>query len=187
MTRAWTLGHSVHPTDTFFEILAGPAIKTLVDVRRYPVSRRNPQFHSVELKKACFQRGIRYEWMGDELGGHREPRPTSKHVGLSNPAFRGYADWMETPTFQEGVRRLLGLLQESPTAYMCAERPPSNCHRQLLSDHLALVHAVDVVNLSEPGSSRPYQPTPGARREGDGVVFERPVGRKKLDDFAENN
>ena len=131
----FTVGHSNTPICTLLEILERAGIQLLVDVRQYPMSRRNPQFNSTALADALAEQGIEYV-NRRSLGGRRTPSPDSNNAGLSNPAFRGFADHMQTPEFSEALDQLIEDAEDRPTAIMCAEALPFGCHRSLISDAL---------------------------------------------------
>jgi uncharacterized protein (DUF488 family) len=185
MTTLWTIGHSTRTLDEFVAALKSFGIRSLVDVRRFPASRRNPQFKTDALKKGLHREGIDYVYLGDELGGWRKAAPGSPNVGLRNTSFRGYADWMDSVAFRKGIDALLRVARSGPTCVMCAERPVSNCHRRLLGDYVALVRSVEVVDIYDAGHAEPHAPTPGVRREGDGIVYEVPAGSTRLEAFDE--
>jgi uncharacterized protein (DUF488 family) len=183
MTTIWTFGHSTRSLDDFVAVLQSTSIQVLADVRRFPASRRNPHFAADALKRALFQAGITYLYLGDELGGFRKPRPDSPHVGLRNTTFRGYADWMDGPEFRRGLQRLLERATAQRVCIMCAERPVSNCHRRLIGDYLSLVHGVRVVDLYDPGDAHDHTLTPGVVRSPEGVLYAPPRSSPALDQF----
>ncbi len=117
----------------------------LVDVRRYPGSRRHPHFGGRALAAALTEAGIAYRHE-EALGGHRAPRAHSPNTHWAEPALRGYADHVATAAFQEALARVLGDARERRTAVMCAEALPSHCHRQILAD-AALAHGAAVRHL----------------------------------------
>lgn len=129
----WTVGHSTHPWDAFVDMLRAGGIEAIADVRLLAGSRRHPQFNgdvmAVELPKA----GIAYEPFRD-LGGRRRPRKDSPNTAWRNAAFRGYADYMETPPYRQARARLAALAAERRAAVMCAEAVWWQCHRSLISD-----------------------------------------------------
>jgi uncharacterized protein (DUF488 family) len=112
-------------------------IQALCDVRRYPGSRRNPQFNVAPLRESLAAAAIEYEPFWDELGGRRKPRPGGAPSPWRNPAFRGYAEYTETSEFAAGLERLERLAEERRAAIMCAEGEWRRCHRRLISDALA--------------------------------------------------
>jgi len=131
--RAFTVGHSTHSLEELLALLATHGVTRLVDVRRFPRSRRHPQFNLESLSEAP---GIDYRHL-PALGGRRSPRPDSPNGGWEHPAFRGYADYALTPEFGAGLAELLALAAERPAAVMCAEAPWWRCHRRLIADRLA--------------------------------------------------
>lgn len=110
-------------------------IASLVDVRSFPGSRRYPQFNKENLRSALSAAGINYFHM-PEIGGRRKAKPDSLNMAWRNESFRGYADYMETEAFREGIERLMELARERRTAIMCAEAVWWRCHRSLISDYL---------------------------------------------------
>jgi len=131
-----TVGHSTHPIERFIALLGGAGVEAIADVRRFPGSRRNPQFGAEVLAAALGGVGIGYEPLGDTLGGRRKPRADSPHTEWRVAAFRGYADHMETREFRQGLERLEELARSRRTAVMCAEGYWRSCHRRLIADAL---------------------------------------------------
>lgn len=131
----WTIGHSSRPLDEFLALLAANTIEALADVRRFPGSRKHPQFNQAALRDALQQAGIEYAPL-PELGGRRRPRPDSHNTAWRNESFRGYADYMETEEFRAGIERLLELARRRRTAVMCSEAVWWRCHRGLIADYL---------------------------------------------------
>jgi len=165
----YTLGHSTLDLDAFLRLLARHGIAGIVDVRRFPASRRHPHFARDALSAALAAAGIAYDWLG-ALGGRRPARPDSPHVGWRVEGFRGYADHMESPEFAGGVTRLLAIAAARPSAVMCAEALPWRCHRQLLADAL-VVRGSDVRHVTG-GASEPHRLTAFARVDGDRIVYD---------------
>ena len=116
----WTVGHSTRTIEEFIDILRHNQIEILVDVRHFPGSRQFPHFNKIALHDALVAAGIRYEHLV-ELGGRRPVRPDSHNVAWRNASFRGYADYMETQPFRDGVDRLLEIARAGRTAIMCSE------------------------------------------------------------------
>ena len=142
-TVVFTVGHSNRALGELLQMVRAAGAPLLVDVRRYPRSRRHPHFSREPLAGALAAAGIAYRHEED-LGGHREPRADSPHTAWSEDAFRGYADHMESAAFQAA---LLRVLEGPPNAVvMCAEADPLHCHRQLLADAL-LARGARVVHL----------------------------------------
>jgi uncharacterized protein (DUF488 family) len=132
----FTVGHSTHPIERFEALLGGTGVEAIADVRRFPGSRRHPQFAREALGASLGRAGIGYEWLGEELGGRRRTRPDSPNDAWRVAAFRGYADHMEGAEFARGLACLEALASERRTAVMCAEGDWRRCHRRLLADAL---------------------------------------------------
>lgn len=126
------------------------------------MSRRLPQFNRESLEKSLPAAGIRYVWM-KALGGYRKAiLDESPNIGLRNDSFRNYADYMLTPEFERTAAGLVGLAEQAPTAYMCAERVYFRCHRMLVSDWL-VAHEHEVLHIDATGPVRPHSLTTEAR------------------------
>jgi uncharacterized protein (DUF488 family) len=119
--------------ETFLNLLAAHRVELVVDVRRWPSSRRFPHFNREALAAALAGEGIGYLWRED-LGGYRRPSPDSPNTAWRTGAFRAYADFMLTPAFDQIMEELQGLAEAKRMALMCAEAVPWRCHRQLLAD-----------------------------------------------------
>lgn len=133
--RIWTIGHSTRSLEQFLELLQAHDIEVVADVRRFPGSRRWPHFAGEPLAEALAGRGLGYVWF-PELGGRRQPRPDSANTAWRSASFRGYADYMETVPFAEGLERLANLACGFRSAVMCAEALWWRCHRGLIADAL---------------------------------------------------
>lgn len=131
----WTVGHSNRSIEDFLALLRAHGIRQLVDVRRYPGSRAFPHFNREALAASLRNAGIEYAHF-PELGGRRQPRPDSPNTVWKDPAFRAYADYMETGEFAAGLERLIEFAERSPTAIMCSEAVWWRCHRSMISDAL---------------------------------------------------
>lgn len=163
----FTIGHSTRAGAELVAMLQEAGVQLLADVRRYPGSRRHPQFNRDALAESLAAEGLRYEWLGQELGGRRKQivhRDASRNGAWKNAGFRNYADAMATPEFQSAVAALAELARAEPTAILCAERDWSRCHRQLLAD-LFSVQGWRVVHLIEPGRREEHRISPHARVE----------------------
>jgi uncharacterized protein (DUF488 family) len=139
----YTVGHSTRPVDLLVSLLTPYDIATLVDVRRFPGSRRHPQFGRDALAASLRAAGVKYSHAVD-LGGRRSPAPDSINTGWRLDAFRGYADYMETPQFHRAIVAALSL--ESPLVFMCAEALWWRCHRSLIADYLT-AGGIEVMHL----------------------------------------
>jgi uncharacterized protein (DUF488 family) len=157
----WTIGHSTRTIDELISILTTHAIETVVDVRRFPGSRRLPQFGSAELAASLANQGIAYRWL-QELGGRRTPDPDSPNDGWDHPAFRAYADHIASGEFAAGLFELEMIAGGSRTAIMCAELLWWRCHRRLIADvltalgyevrHIRDANGAEVHRLAPPAS-----------------------------------
>ena len=171
-----TIGHSSHLLDRFLALLAQHSIEALVDIRRFPGSRKHPHFSRDNLAAALPKSGVEYHWL-EALGGRRhKQRDDSPNLGLENAGFRNYADYMLTDEFRHGVEKLLEIVRGKRTALMCAEGLFWQCHRRLVSDFLA-ANGVAVQHIMPTGELRPHKLTPGAVIEGGQVTY---PGEKSL-------
>lgn len=174
-TSIRTLGHGTLDAAEFTRLAVEAGVEVIVDVRRYPGSRRHPHFGS-SMPQWLAEAGLSYRWLPD-LGGRRRPVASSPNTGLRNEQFRGYADHMASAEFVTGVAELLDLASGTAVgavAVMCAEAVPWRCHRSLLADHLTLVAGVAVQHLFHDGRVTAHVPTPEAGRTLDGrLVYTR--------------
>jgi uncharacterized protein (DUF488 family) len=162
LATLYTIGHSTRSWEELVETLQAHSIKTLVDIRAFPMSRRLPQFNRESLEQELPALGIHYVWM-KALGGYRKKtREESPHIGLRNASFRNYADYMLTPEFENAMKELIALAETSRTAYMCAERVYFRCHRMLVSDWL-VAHGHEVLHIDGIGPAKPHRLTAEAR------------------------
>lgn len=166
-----TIGHGNRSIEEFIGLLREAGIGCLVDVRAYPASRRHPQFSQEALAASLAEAGVRYVWEGKALGGRRKPAESSPHVAFRNPSFRAYADHMATENFQEGLDRLLALARAARTVFMCAERLPWQCHRNLIADSIA-ARGIPVLHLLGPGKSSSHAVSRLARSDGTRLVYD---------------
>jgi uncharacterized protein (DUF488 family) len=151
------------------DLLRSVGVTVLADVRTIPRSRANPQFEGPALARSLAGGGIKYVHL-PALGGLRHARKDSPNAAWRNASFRGYADHMQTPEFEEGLCQLRALAHEGPVALMCAEAVPWRCHRSLLADAL-LARGVVVQHILGPGRTSPHRLTPFARIEGRAVTY----------------
>jgi uncharacterized protein (DUF488 family) len=165
--RISTVGHGARPIESLLATIDEAAVNTLVDVRRFPGSRRHPQFGRGELEAAVQGAGLHYAWQGETLGGRRRGRPGSRHTALRNASFAAYADYMDTPPFRTAIDDLLAAATTERQAVMCAETLWWHCHRMLIADAMVLRGAT-VDHLLEPGVRQPHRLTAGVRPGPDG-------------------
>jgi len=174
--QLFTIGHSNHPLERFLVLLTRHGVEALVDIRRFPGSRKHPHFNQDSLAAALQKSGVEYDWL-EALGGRRhKQRDESPNLGLENQGFRNYADYMLTDEFREGVEKLLEIARRKRTAIMCAEGLFWQCHRRLVSDFL-VANGVAVQHIMPSGELRPHKLTDGAVIEGGGVTY---PGEKSL-------
>ena len=171
MATVRTVGHGVLGPEDFADLVRGAGIELVVDIRRYPGSRRHPHFGSEAMAGWLPEAGVAYRWCA-ELGGRRKLSPGSPNVGLRNDQFRAYADYMATNEFAAAVSRLRAVAAGTPTAVMCAESVWWRCHRRLLADHLVLVEGDVVDHLFHDGRLAAHAPTPEARPDGAHLVYD---------------
>jgi uncharacterized protein (DUF488 family) len=151
MDQIFTIGHSNRQWNDFVSILQTNQIHLVVDVRRYPGSKKYPQFNKDEMIKALKKENIVYLHV-ERLGGRRRNITSEKHTdinnGWKNMSFRAYADYMATTPFEEGINEILSLIAKYDNlAIMCTEVVPWRCHRRMIADYLTLLHGVCVVNI----------------------------------------
>jgi len=162
--RVWTIGHSTRTGSEFLALLAEHDIEAIADVRRHPGSRRLPQFGSAELAASLSAHGLEYLWL-PQLGGRRRPAPDSPHTAWRHPSFRGYADYLQTEPFAEGLDELVSLACGVRTAIMCAEAVWWRCHRALLADVLRSI-GFEVIHILDARSAVPHPYTSPASIRG---------------------
>lgn len=131
----WTIGHSTRSLDEFITILKSFQIECVADIRSFPGSNKFPQFNKEALEISLPQDHLKYIHI-KKLGGRRKTNPDSKNISWRHAAFRGYADFMETETFKDGIIELEKVALRIPTAYMCSEAVWWRCHRSMVSDYL---------------------------------------------------
>jgi uncharacterized protein (DUF488 family) len=173
--RLYTVGHGTLSEAAFSALATGAGVREIVDVRSFPGSRHSPQFGIAELGRWLPEHDLRYRWMRD-LGGRRKPVSPSRHVGLRHPAFRAYADHMDTPTFIAAV----AMLAAGPDgmAVMCSESVWWRCHRRLLADHLTLIEGLEVIHLMHDGRRMLHALTDTVWRDGGHLTYDLPAGSK---------
>jgi uncharacterized protein (DUF488 family) len=157
----YTVGHSTRALSEFLALLDAHGIRRIVDVRRYPGSRRHPHFARATLAEALAAAGVDYRHEAD-LGGRRTGRADSPHTAWRSAGFRAYADHMESAAFAAALARLLELGRGAATAILCAEAVPWRCHRQLIADAL-VTRGGEVRHVLGPGPAVPHVLHPAAQ------------------------
>jgi uncharacterized protein (DUF488 family) len=152
--RIWTIGHGRRPADELLECLNAAGVGTVVDVRRFPGSRRNPQFNQAALCETLFVGGVAYVH-ALELGGRLSDEPgEERFTCIRVPAFRSYAARMAQPAWQEA---LAAALTEANPCFMCAETAWTRCHRRLIAE-LLQARGHEVFHLVGPHEVRRHRP-----------------------------
>jgi uncharacterized protein (DUF488 family) len=151
-----TIGHSTRTIEVFVALVKSHHVELLVDVRRWPRSKRYPHFHQENLADTLSHEQIAYVWRGD-LGGFRQPSADSPNTAWKVGAFRAYADFMLTAEFARIMEEMEHLLESKRSAFLCAEAVPWRCHRQLLADAL-LVRGRPVRHILDDGCHEHHLP-----------------------------
>lgn len=165
----FTIGHSTRTIEEFLELLFSFNITILADIRRLPGSRKYPQFDQDALQKSLEENGIEYVYL-ENLGGRRPAKKDSKNTIWRNKSFQGYADYMETEAFENGVKEVEKLALEKPTSMMCSEAVWWRCHRSLVSDDLK-AKGWEVLHIMALGKATQHPYTAPARVIGDQVYY----------------
>jgi len=164
MMHLYTIGHSTRTLEEFIGLIDQYGIRILVDVRTWPTSRRYPHFGREGLAEELKKHRIKYEWLGDQLGGLRRKglEKDSPNKAWRSQGFRNYADHTMTEPFREGIRRLLELAECGRLAYMCAEQLYWRCHRRIISDYLK-VKGHTVTHILSAGKTQEHELTSFAK------------------------
>jgi len=166
----FAVGHSTHSAEELLALLQAHGVRTLVDVRTVPRSRTNPQFNLDTFPSTLAKAGIGHVHLAS-LGGLRKTSPESPNQGWRNASFRGYADYMQTEGFAEGLDQLRKIAaRKGPVAIMCAEALRWRCHRSLIADAL-FARGVVVQHINSRTRAGPHVPTPFARYRGLKVTY----------------
>jgi len=146
---AMTIGHSTRTLEEFIDLLQTHGASCIVDVRTMPRSRHNPQFNKDSLPDSLEKVDLSYVHLPG-LGGLRHAKPDSINLGWRNVSFRGYADYMQTPEFDQSLEELIQMARLKRVAIMCAEAVPWRCHRSLITDALVVrgIRAEDIMSLT---------------------------------------
>lgn len=168
-TIVLTIGHSTRTIEEFIAILQAHGATGVVDVRTVPRSRHNPQFNKASLPRALKKAGLSYVHLPG-LGGLRYARRDSVNVGWRNASFRGYADYMQTPEFQESLDELIQLVEHDRLALMCAEAVPWRCHRSLIGDAL-LIRGIRTEDIMSPARRQAHILTSFAKVCGTTITY----------------
>ncbi|HLX65184.1 MAG TPA: DUF488 domain-containing protein [Planctomycetota bacterium] len=164
-----TIGHSTRTLQEFIQLIQARGATCVVDVRTVPRSRHNPQFNKDSLPHSLKKAGIRYIHMPG-LGGLRHARPESLNLGWRNASFRRYADYMQTPEFEQSLNALIQLAKRERIVLMCAEAVPWHCHRSLIADALLVrgIHSGDIMSATQ---FKVHMLTPFAKVRGAKITY----------------
>lgn len=168
----FTVGHSTRSIEDFVALLKHYGVKEIVDIRTIPMSRHNPQFNKDALAQSLKLARIRYQHM-KKLGGLRHSKKDSTNLGWHNTSFRGFADYMASPEFSEGLVDLMKIARARNTAIMCAEAVPWRCHRSLIGDALNKKGWI-VWNIMSPTSATRHRLTPFLKMRKGQLVYPAP-------------
>jgi uncharacterized protein (DUF488 family) len=187
MLTLFTIGHSTRTLDELIALLTAHEIRTLVDIRSYPASRRLPWFQGPQyppfltkeeaekheaLETTLPRAGIDYLWMRALGGRRRKIREDSPHTALQSSAFRNYADYMLTPEFHAAIGELVEKAGTRPVCLMCAEAQVYwHCHRMLVSDFLT-AHGHNVLHIESADRLPAHRMTPEARVVKGDVIYD---------------
>lgn len=150
-TPVLTIGHSTQPIDAFLELLRKHGVTAVADVRSAPYSRFNPQFNKDALERSLKAVGIKYVFLGRELGARSDDRSSYENGQVR------YARLARTDLFQEGVERVIRGTEEHRIALMCAEKEPLECHRTLLVARALDDRGVEVAHILGDGRLEPHR------------------------------
>jgi uncharacterized protein (DUF488 family) len=170
----WTIGHSTRAIADFEHTLVAHGIEVVIDVRRFPASRRLPQFESSSLEHALARTGIAYRWI-PELGGRRRATGESVVSAWRHPAFRAYAEHVRTEPFADGLIELLGITCGLRSAIMCAEILWWRCHRRLIADVLTSI-GIEVIHIRDATHAEVHGLAAPARLVGGTLTYESDPG-----------
>jgi uncharacterized protein (DUF488 family) len=169
--RLLTVGHGTASQEELTALLLAAGVEAVVDVRRFPGSRRHPHVARERLERWLPAAGIDYRWE-ERLGGRRRGHEGSAHTGLRDPSFRAYADHLGTEAFQAALDEVLARAGDVRTAVMCSESLWWRCHRRLIADHVHLLTDVEVRHLLHGGRLAEHLPTDAVRVEGGQLVYD---------------
>lgn len=164
----FTIGHSTHSLSDFLAILKKYDINQLIDIRKIPFSRHNPQFNKDTFAHYLRNKKIGYRNMVG-LSGLRHTKKDSINKGLYNASFRGFADYMQTAPFKKNLNALIKIAKKKRVALMCAEILPFKCHRSLIADALS-AHAIKVIHIYGVNSFKLHKMRSYAKVK-DGIVY----------------
>lgn len=167
---ALSIGHSIRPLDEFIALLHLNGVTHVIDVRAAPHSRHNPQFNADTLPDVLMRAGgIRYTHVCG-LGGQRRPGPDSLNSGWLSESFQGFADYMQTPEFEQNLDAVIEFMRRDRVVLMCAEILYWSCHRSLIADALTL-RRIRVEHILDENRRQVHTLTPWAKVEGLSIIY----------------
>lgn len=169
-----TVGHGTLALDDLVGLLRAADVRLVVDVRRFPGSRRLPHVARDALAASLPAAGVAYRWE-ERLGGRRSGADGTRDAWWQVAAFRAYAAHTRTAEFRAGLADLLADVAEPApgrVTVMCSEAVWWRCHRRIVSDVAVLLHGTDVRHLAHDGRLTPHPPAAGARVTPDGLVYD---------------
>jgi uncharacterized protein (DUF488 family) len=172
-----TVGHSTRTLKEFIGLLHAHDVSRVVDVRTVPRSMYNPQFNKTSLPGRLKKAGIGYVHL-PKLGGLRHAKSDSVNLGWRNTSFRGFADYMQTPEFDQGLVRVIRMAKKNRIALMCAEAVPWRCHRSLIADAL-LVHRIRTEDIMSSTRRQVHALTPFAKVRGLTIKYPTETASRK--------
>lgn len=173
----WTIGHSTRSFEEFVALLLSFPIEMVTDIRSFPGSRKFPQYNKEALGVSLPQNNIQYIHLKN-LGGRRKVNPDSKNTAWRHVSFRGYADYMETDAFKEGINELEKIAVKLRTVYMCSEAVWWRCHRSMVSDYLK-VQGWKVMHIMSIGKEEEHPYTSPARIVNGKLSYEKEMEENK--------
>ncbi len=177
--EAFTIGHSTRSTQEFLDILKAYDIELIVDIRHYPGSRYCPQFNKEVMKDYLFENHIEYVHLVD-LGGRRKADKNSLlNNGWRSAQFRGYADYMQTQEFAQGLEKLMKMIEKRTVAFMCSEAVPWRCHRSMVADAL-MVNGIKVFDIFDTKKVQMHKLTSFAVKKNKTLIYPSPQEKGEL-------
>jgi uncharacterized protein (DUF488 family) len=177
MTHGWltvtvlTYGHGTQSSERTVATLRAASVALLVDIRKAPGSRRNPQFARPAMEQWLPEAGISYRWE-KRLGGFRRPGPDNPDVAWREDMFRGYAEHMRSADFLAAIDGVLAEAAGRQVAMMCSESDWWRCHRRLVADFVVAARGADVRHLMHDGRIEEHHLSPGLRRDDGLLVYD---------------
>ena len=171
----FTIGHSNRSIEAFVDLLREQQVELLADIRKFPMSRANPQFNENTLRDSLHAFQIAYEHIA-ALGGLRSKARTLDIVinGFwANKSFHNYADYALSDSFHAGLRHLIEVGHERRTAIMCSEAVWWRCHRRIVADYLIASGQI-VFHIMGPDRIEPARLTTGAIVQSNGNILYPP-------------